>query len=120
MIFKTSITASASKYVQWIFPLQKFKIDNDRTESFTLNHMVLTHYGCESLEEIFKRVQFDHINLIDCGLTSETAFALFEMFEYYESTTRLNISSNGNLGLRGWQACSRYIKKVNDFFSTCN
>lgn len=34
------------------------------------------------------------------------------MIEYYESAMRLNISYN-RLGPRGWQACSRMIKKVN-------
>ena len=36
---------------------------------------------------------------------------MFDMIEYYHSATRLNISYN-KIGLRGWQACSRMLKKV--------
>jgi protein phosphatase 1 regulatory subunit 37 len=34
------------------------------------------------------------------------------MVEYYESAVHLNISGNKDIGVRGWQACSRMIKKV--------
>lgn len=34
------------------------------------------------------------------------------MLEYYESAKHLNISSNSDIGARGWQACSHMIKKV--------
>ena len=33
------------------------------------------------------------------------------MIEYYHSATRINISYN-KLGIRGWQSCSRMLKKV--------
>lgn len=34
------------------------------------------------------------------------------MIEYYESANNLNISGNKDISARGWQACSRMIKKV--------
>lgn len=34
------------------------------------------------------------------------------MLEYYESARHLNISSNQNIGIHGWQACANMIKKV--------
>jgi len=37
---------------------------------------------------------------------------VFDLLDYYESCERLNISYNKNLGIRGWQACARFIKKV--------
>jgi len=37
---------------------------------------------------------------------------MFDLLDYYESCERLNISYNKNLGIRGWQACARFIKKV--------
>ena len=42
----------------------------------------------------------------------QSAVALFDMVEYYESCTRLNISHNKNIGIRGWQSCARMTKKV--------
>lgn len=44
--------------------------------------------------------------------------ALFDMLEYYESATHLNISSNHNISVRGWQACARMIKKVRIYSSS--
>ena len=38
--------------------------------------------------------------------------ALFDMIEHYESCNRLNISNNRTIGVRGWQACARLMKKV--------
>ena len=40
------------------------------------------------------------------------AIALFDMIEYYESCTKLNLSFNKNIGIRGWQSCARMLKKV--------
>ena len=40
------------------------------------------------------------------------AVALFDMIEYYEAAVKINISCNPNISMRGWQACSRMIKKV--------
>ena len=34
------------------------------------------------------------------------------MVEYYESACKLNMSFNKNIGPRGWQACSKLIRKV--------
>jgi len=42
----------------------------------------------------------------------QTAVTVFDLLDYYESCERLNISYNKNLGIRGWQACARFIKKV--------
>lgn len=35
------------------------------------------------------------------------------MLDFYESAIKLNISSNNDIGIRGWQACARTLKKVN-------
>ena len=42
------------------------------------------------------------------------ASALFDMIEYYESATHLNISSNKHIGTRGWQAAAHMMRKVRD------
>lgn len=36
------------------------------------------------------------------------------MLDFYESAISLNISSNNDIGTRGWQACARTLKKVFD------
>ncbi|KAG0445265.1 hypothetical protein HPB47_017597 [Ixodes persulcatus] len=64
------------------------------------------------MEDIFKVVQFDSISLEACHLDDEGAATVFDMIEYYESARRLNISHNRNIDSRGWQACSRMLKKT--------
>ncbi|KAH9375876.1 hypothetical protein HPB48_017394 [Haemaphysalis longicornis] len=67
---------------------------------------------CEAMEDIFKAVQFDTISLESCHLDDEGAATVFDMIEYYESARKLNISHNRNIDCRGWQACSRMLKKT--------
>lgn len=47
-----------------------------------------------------------------CGF--QGASALFDMIEYYESATHLNISFNKHIGTRGWQAAAHMMRKVRD------
>lgn len=45
-------------------------------------------------------------------LCPQGASALFDMIEYYESATHLNISFNKHIGTRGWQAAAHMMRKV--------
>lgn len=45
-------------------------------------------------------------------LRPQGASALFDMIEYYESATHLNISFNKHIGTRGWQAAAHMMRKV--------
>lgn len=47
---------------------------------------------------------------------SQGASALFDMIEYYESATHLNISFNKHIGTRGWQAAAHMMRKVRGFW----
>lgn len=47
----------------------------------------------------------------------QTAIALFDMLDFYESAICLNISSNNDIGTRGWQACARTLKKVDSNYN---
>ncbi|CAB1348574.1 unnamed protein product [Coregonus sp. 'balchen'] len=44
--------------------------------------------------------------------SSQGASALFDMIEYYESATHLNISFNKHIGTRGWQAAAHMMRKT--------
>lgn len=87
-------------------------VDAGRNDCFDLRGAPLAALACESLEEVLKRVQFRNINLEFTALDDEGSVALFDMIEYYESATHLNISGNKDIAVRGWQACSRMIKKT--------
>ncbi|KAI1284822.1 Protein phosphatase 1 regulatory subunit 37 [Halotydeus destructor] len=104
---------------QFIDPLKKLEdqikeitVFDSRTHTLNLSGETLDPRQCEALEEILKRVQFRSINLESCNLNDEGSTALFDMFEYYESTSHLNISGNKDIDMRGWQTCSRMLKKA--------
>ncbi|XP_076758303.1 uncharacterized protein LOC143427754 [Xylocopa sonorina] len=78
---------------------------NLKGQTLDVNH-------AEPLEEIFKRIQFNKIDLENTSLNDESAVILFDMIEYYESAKHLNISSNPKIETYGWQACANMIKKT--------
>ncbi|XP_070576804.1 protein phosphatase 1 regulatory subunit 37-like [Ptychodera flava] len=95
--------------------LQQLYAINDfttKTDLLNLKGERLDVRQCEALEDVFKRVQFKTIDLENANLEDESVTALCDMFEYYESTEKLILASNRNIGPRGWQAAARYIKKT--------
>ncbi|CAH1401982.1 unnamed protein product [Nezara viridula] len=88
------------------------EIGSERFDCLNLKSEQLILGSCEALEEVLKRLQFHKINLEDTGLDDEAAVALFDMIEYYEAATQLNISNNNSIGVRGWQAASRMLKRT--------
>lgn len=92
--------------------LQAIPVVGDRTQDLNLKGEKLDARQCEAMEDIFKAMQFDTITLESCHLDDEGAATVFDMIEYYESARKLNISHNRNIDSRGWQACSRMLKKT--------
>ncbi|XP_060070550.1 protein phosphatase 1 regulatory subunit 37-like [Ylistrum balloti] len=92
--------------------LQGIQNTGERHELLTLKGEKLEIRHCESLEEVFRRVQFKCIDFEACHLDDETSVALFDMIEYYESACKVNMSFNKNISVRGWQSCSRMIRKT--------
>lgn len=92
--------------------LQAIGVVGDRTQDLNLKGEKLDARQCEAMEDIFKAMQFDSISLEACHLDDEGAATVFDMIEYYESARKLNISHNRNIDCRGWQACSRMLKKT--------
>ncbi|XP_017280232.1 protein phosphatase 1 regulatory subunit 37 [Kryptolebias marmoratus] len=92
--------------------IQELKDLTQRNECLDLKGEKLDYKACESLEEILKRVQFRVIDLEQTNLDEDGASALFDMIEYYESATHLNISFNKHIGTRGWQAAAHMMRKT--------
>ncbi|XP_045783444.1 uncharacterized protein LOC123879656 isoform X2 [Maniola jurtina] len=65
----------------------------------------------DALEALLRKVQFRRLELDHAEIDDEGAEALFDMVEYYESTTVLCLIGPRQFGIRGWQAASRMIKK---------
>ncbi|XP_019743224.1 protein phosphatase 1 regulatory subunit 37 isoform X2 [Hippocampus comes] len=92
--------------------IQELKDLTQRNECLDLKGEKLDYKACESLEEVLKRVQFKVIDLEQTNLDEDGASALFDMIEYYESATHLNISFNKHIGTRGWQAAAHMMRKT--------
>ncbi|KAF5923755.1 hypothetical protein HPG69_005270, partial [Diceros bicornis minor] len=103
-----------------------------RIDCLDLKGEKLDYKACEALEEVFKRLQFKVVDLEQTNLDEDPnllaspgprpepeprcspqgASALFDMIEYYESATHLNISFNKHIGTRGWQAAAHMMRKT--------
>ncbi|XP_032533178.1 protein phosphatase 1 regulatory subunit 37 [Chiroxiphia lanceolata] len=94
--------------------IQEFKDLAPRIDCLDLKGEKLDYRACEALEEVFKRLQFKLVDLEQTSLDEDGASALFDMIEYYESATHLNISLNKHIGTRGWQAAAHMMRKVGD------
>ncbi|CAL8353689.1 unnamed protein product [Lota lota] len=92
--------------------IQELKDLTQRNECLDLKGEKLDYKACESLEEVLKRVQFKLLDLEQTNLDEDGASALFDMIEYYESATHLNISFNKHIGTRGWQAAAHMMRKT--------
>ncbi|XP_035313655.1 protein phosphatase 1 regulatory subunit 37 isoform X1 [Cricetulus griseus] len=92
--------------------LQEFTDLQERINCLDLKGEKLDYKTCEALEEVFKRLQFKVVDLEQTNLDEDGASALFDMIEYYESATHLNISFNKHIGTRGWQAAAHMMRKT--------
>ncbi|NXD46830.1 PPR37 phosphatase, partial [Copsychus sechellarum] len=92
--------------------IQEFTDLAPRIDCLDLKGEKLDYRACEAMEEIFKRLQFKLVDLEQTSLDEDGASALFDMIEYYESATHLNIGSNKHLGARGWQAAAHMMRKT--------
>lgn len=92
--------------------LQEFTDLGHRIDCLDLKGEKLDYKTCEALEEVFKRLQFKVVDLEQTNLDEDGASALFDMIEYYESATHLNISFNKHIGTRGWQAAAHMMRKT--------
>ncbi|CAH1792889.1 unnamed protein product, partial [Owenia fusiformis] len=111
--YKRSCEAHCVKpFPKLVTQLQQIDEFGRRYNSLSLKGERLELRAVESLEEIFRRVQFNIVEVEATHLDDESAIALFDMLEYYESATRLNMSFNKNIGPRGWLACSKLLKKT--------
>ncbi|CAG0892369.1 unnamed protein product [Darwinula stevensoni] len=85
--------------------------DESRIEKLDLSGEVLDFKQCEALEEIFRRLQFNRIDLESASLEEDEAVALFDMLEFYDSAIEVSVGSSKDFGPRGWKSCAKFVKK---------
>lgn len=91
--------------------LQKMTDLSSRVNSFTFQGEKIDQKTAETLEEIFRRVQFSSLDVEGCNIEDEAAVALFEMVEFYETAVKISMSSVKGISIRGWQAASKMMRK---------
>nr|XP_054759100.1 protein phosphatase 1 regulatory subunit 37-like [Lytechinus pictus] len=92
--------------------LQMVKDFTVRAESLNLQGEKLDLKAVETLEEVFKRVQFNTIDVEGTSMDDEATMAMCDMIEFYQSTCKLIYASNRSIGFRGWQAASRLLRRT--------
>ncbi|CAF1130585.1 unnamed protein product [Rotaria sordida] len=67
----------------------------------------------DAIEEILSHCRFHTLNF-ELSIIDDLALAqLFEVIEYYESCTHINLSNIRSIGLQGYQALTKYLRKTN-------
>nr|CDS16501.1 leucine rich repeat containing protein 68 [Echinococcus granulosus] len=88
-------------------------ICNERYSRLYLRGIKLTRFQIETLEEVFRRVHFQEVDLEDTFLDEASATALFDMMLHYETCVDLSISLNlEKVGPSiAWPRCITYLRK---------
>ncbi|KAM7540852.1 hypothetical protein Aperf_G00000039478 [Anoplocephala perfoliata] len=88
-------------------------ICNERYSRLCLRGIRMSRHQVETLEEVFRRVHFQEVDLEDTFLDEPSATALFDMMLYYETCVNLTISLNlerFNSSI-AWPRCVTYLRK---------
>ncbi|KAL5112688.1 Protein phosphatase 1 regulatory subunit 37 [Taenia crassiceps] len=88
-------------------------ICNERYSRLCLRGIKLSRFQIETLEEVFRRVHFQEVDLEDTFLDEASATALFDMMLHYETCVDLSISLNlEKFGPSiAWPRCITYLRK---------
>ncbi|XP_065175527.1 protein phosphatase 1 regulatory subunit 37-like [Sycon ciliatum] len=98
-----------SQVVEFVQNITDF---NARQDCLMLKGVRLDTRHCEALEEIFRRVTVNLLNVDGCGLEDDGAMALLEMVEFYEGAHILSMGNNPKLTRQMWLALSRMMKRA--------
>jgi protein phosphatase 1 regulatory subunit 37 len=67
----------------------------------------------DALEEIFSRCRFHTLDFESSTIDDSALSELFDVIEYYESCTHMNLSNHRSIGFQGYQALTKYLRKTN-------
>ncbi|CAM4757092.1 unnamed protein product [Rotaria magnacalcarata] len=83
--------------------LDCLKVVNEKLE---LKHI-------DTIEEILSRCRFHTLDFESTFIDDATLGQLFDVLEYYEACTHINLSHNRSIGFQGYQALTKYLRKTN-------
>ena len=67
----------------------------------------------DAIEEILSRCRFHTLDFESSSIDDAALVQLFDIIEFYESCTHINLSNNRSIGLAGYQALARYLRRTN-------
>lgn len=85
---------------------------NDRLNCLKISNERLDVKHIDAIEEILSRCRFHTLDLESSFSDDLTLVQLFDVIEYYESCTHLNLSNNRSINAQGYQALTRYLRKT--------
>ena len=85
---------------------------NDRLSCLKIVNERLDVKHIDAIEEILSRCRFRTLDFDSSFSDDSTLVQLFDVIEYYESCTHLNLSNNRANGIQGYQALTRYLRKT--------
>lgn len=85
---------------------------DDRLNSLNIVHEKLDTKQMDAIEEIFSRCRFHRLDLDSSIYDDTTLIQFFDVIEYYESCTHLNLSNHRSISPQGYQALTRYLRRT--------
>jgi protein phosphatase 1 regulatory subunit 37 len=85
---------------------------NDRLDYLKIINERLDIKHLDAIEEVLSRCRFYTLDFESSFSDDITLVQFFDIIEYYESCTHLNLSNNRSIGIQGYQALTRYLRKT--------
>ena len=88
------------------------RVFDDRLSCLNIIHEKLDSKQMDAIEEILSRCRFYRLDFDSSIYDDLTLIQFFDVIEYYESCTHLNLSNHRSISAQGYQALTRYLRRT--------
>ena len=85
----------------------------DRLDCLKIANEKIDLKNVDAIEEILSRCRFHTLSFESSVIDDAALTQLFEVIEYYESCTHIILSNHRAIGVQGYQALTKYLRKTN-------
>lgn len=85
----------------------------DRLDCLKIINEKLDIKHIDAMEEIFSRCRFHTLDFDSTTFDDQAFGQLFDIIEYYESCTHINLSNNRSFSFYSYQSLTKYLRKTN-------
>jgi protein phosphatase 1 regulatory subunit 37 len=89
------------------------KTFQDRLDCLKIINEKLDLKHIDAIEEILSRCRFHTLDFESTTIDDLALSQLFDVIEYYESCTHINLSNHRSIGFQGYQSLAKYLRKTN-------